>query len=141
MASKSGRPAAHHLRRHHLELGVGAARPQADRAEQGLLERGLGRHRHVHAGMLDRLVHADRPAELHAVLGVLDGQVGDRLGDAYEDGRRESETAQPQRLHLRRRPARHGRAVGSRGGQPGPRVDAVDGLDVADHGRLHQASA
>ena len=66
-----------------VELGIRRF-VRGERSEQRLGLRQLGLHRHVGAGVLDRLVHPDRPVELHPRLGVCGADVARGLGDAGE---------------------------------------------------------
>ena len=98
----------------------------------------LGPHRHVGAQVLHRLEPADRPSELAAVLGVLDGQLGGPRRQADLERRREHHAVPPppcgdvrpgDRCALRQPGCRPHRGEGIHGpGQPGgvdgPRVEA-----------------
>ena len=64
---------------------VAAARAASHTARGGQ----LGGHDHVGAVVLDRLVHGDDPAELHALLGVGGGQLGALAGQADGLGRQD----------------------------------------------------
>ena len=112
-------------RRRDVRLGVAGA--DAPRRPVDRRAHALDVDQHVGAAVLHRLERPDRPAELHAVLGVLDRDVERARRAAEQVGRGEGRAPVEQPARGRRRRRACARGPGSKSSQPSSRVRSIAG--------------
>ena len=139
--ARLGRLAGHQQRAQRMEVCVAAPLVAGDGGKHRLCEGKLGLHCHLGARVLDRLVHADRLAELHPVDRVPCGDVANRLGDTCQHRRREHLTPPLDRVDVARHRRDRLHVVGPRPVQGRGRIEAAHFPDVAERANFHQRGA